>query len=233
MTIPAATSTTINPATTTIPANTVKSYGNQRIGVKNAVGNCEDEGQIPVFILENGATLKDVIIYGGVNGSDGVHCKGSCTIQNVYWEDVCEDAASNLGAGGTVTIKNVIAIGAKDKVFQHNSKNSTTALSDSYIKDSGKLWRSCGNCTNNGGPRKLSISNVKIDTIGSIAGVNANYGDVATIRNLQIKGYKSGSPSVCVEYTGIEKNGSAESPKIGEKWNTAACNVSTTDVTAY
>ncbi|MEN3111469.1 pectate lyase [Uliginosibacterium paludis] len=234
MTIPSATGTVINSGTTTIPAGTTKSYGNQRIGVKNSVGNCEDEGQIPVFLLEEGATLKDVIIYGGVNGSDGVHCKGSCTIQNVYWEDVCEDAASNLGAGSTVTIKNIIAISAADKTFQHNSKNSTTIVQDSYVKNVGKLWRSCGNCTSNGGPRKVTINNVKLDGVSaSVVGVNNNYGDVATIRKLQIKGYKSGSPEVCVEYIGYDKSAGKESTKVGEKWNTTACNVSKTDVTSY
>ncbi|MFT3733470.1 MAG: pectate lyase [Rhodocyclaceae bacterium] len=233
MTIPSATGSVINSSTVTIPSGTTKSYGNQRIGVKNSVGNCEDEGQIPVFILEDGATLKDVIIYGGVNGSDGVHCKGSCTIQNVYWEDTCEDAASNLGAGATMTVKNVIIAGAKDKALQHNSKNSLTLVQDSYIADTGKVWRSCGNCTNNGGPRKLTLNNVKIGKADSVAGANGNYGDVVSIRKLQIKGYKSGSPAVCVEYKGIEKNGSAESPKIGEKWNTSVCDVSTSDVTAY
>ncbi|MDP5240707.1 pectate lyase [Uliginosibacterium sp. 31-16] len=233
MTIPSATSTVTNSGTTTIPAGTTKSYGNQRVGVKNSVGNCTSEGQIPVFILEEGATLKDVIIAGGTPGSDGVHCKGSCTIQNVYWEDTCEDAASNLGSGATMTVKNVIIAGATDKALQHNSKNSLTVLQDSYIVDTGKVWRSCGNCTNNGGPRKLTLNNVKVGKAGSIAGANGNYGDVVTIRKLQIKGYKSGSPAVCVEYKGIEKNGSAESPKIGEKWNTSVCNVSTSDVTAY
>ena len=233
MMIPTATGSVVNAGTTTIPAGTVRSYGNQRIGVKNSVGNCTSEGQIPVFLLEEGATLKDVIIYGGTNGSDGVHCKGSCTMQNVYWEDTCEDAASNLGAGATVTLKNVIIAGATDKALQHNSKNSTTVLVDSYIADTGKVWRSCGNCTNNGGPRKLTINNVKVGSAGSIAGANGNYGDVVSIRKLQIKAYKPGSPSVCVEYIGIEKNGSAESPKIGEKWNTSVCDVSPSDVTAY
>ena len=233
MTIPSATGTVTNSGSTTIPAGTTKSYGNQRIGVKNSTGSCEKEGQIPVFILEDGATLKDVIIAGGLAGSDGVHCKGSCTIQNVYWEDVCEDAVTNKGDGATVTVKNVIIAGASDKALQHNGKKSTTVLQDSYIADTGKVWRSCGNCTNNGGPRNLTINNVKVGKAGSIAGANGNYGDKVTIRKLQIKGYKSGSPKVCERYVGIEKSGSKESTKIGEEWNTSTCDVSKTDVTAY
>ena len=41
-----------------------------------------------VFILENGATLSNVII--GKNQLEGVHCKGACTLKNVWFRDVCE-----------------------------------------------------------------------------------------------------------------------------------------------
>lgn len=41
-----------------------------------------------IFILEAGATLSNVII--GPNQAEGVHCKGTCTLNNVWWLDVCE-----------------------------------------------------------------------------------------------------------------------------------------------
>lgn len=41
-----------------------------------------------VFVLNSGATLKNVII--GANQKEGVHCLGPCTIQTVWWADVCE-----------------------------------------------------------------------------------------------------------------------------------------------
>ena len=41
-----------------------------------------------VFILENGASLSNVII--GVNQLEGVHCKGACTLKNVWFRGVCE-----------------------------------------------------------------------------------------------------------------------------------------------
>lgn len=41
-----------------------------------------------VFILESGATLSNVII--GANALEGVHCKGPCTLKNVWFRDVCE-----------------------------------------------------------------------------------------------------------------------------------------------
>ena len=41
-----------------------------------------------VFILENGATLSNVII--GVNQLEGIHCKAACTLKNVWFRDICE-----------------------------------------------------------------------------------------------------------------------------------------------
>lgn len=194
----------------------------------------QSESQQPVFDLKDGATLKNVII--NKNAADGVHCEGSCTISNVVWQDVCEDGATMKGGSGkTMNVSGGSAANASDKVFQHNGKGSTVNITNFKTTGSiGKLWRSCGNCVSNGGPRKVNISNVQLEKVtASVVGVNANYGDVAKIRTLRIKGYKAGSPPVCVEYKGIEKNGSADSPKVGEKWNTTACNVSKSDVTSY
>jgi len=57
--------------------------------------------------------LKNAII--GKDQIEGVHCEGACTVQNVWWTDVCEDALSFKGNGNG----NVIgggAQGADDKV---------------------------------------------------------------------------------------------------------------------
>lgn len=45
-----------------------------------------------VFLVRTGGTLKNVII--GKNQKEGIHCDGACTLQNVWFEDVCEDAIS-------------------------------------------------------------------------------------------------------------------------------------------
>lgn len=70
-----------------------------------------------VFVLEEGATLKNVII--GKDQAEGVYCKGSCTLEYVWFEDVCEDAISIKG-DGTANIIGGGAYGASDKVIQHN-----------------------------------------------------------------------------------------------------------------
>ncbi|MFM2479913.1 pectate lyase [Celerinatantimonas sp. YJH-8] len=200
--------------------------------------NGDDEHQKPVLTLIN-ATVKNVRISKN-GGSDGIHCKsGNCTLENVIWEDICEDAATNNGK--KMTIIGGVAYNSKngpggkpDKVFQHNSKNSTVEIKGNFTLtgEHGKLYRSCGNCTDNGGPRYLTINGVKIDAkIGSVAGVNGNFNDRATIRNLKIKNYQSGKPHVCVVYKGVQHG--HESPKVGEKWsnNSTSCNVSKSDVT--
>jgi hypothetical protein len=54
----------------------MKTYGR---GVK-CTGQAEGGDKDTVFQLENGATLKNVII--GADQIEGVHCKGSCTIES-------------------------------------------------------------------------------------------------------------------------------------------------------
>ncbi|MDO6385646.1 MULTISPECIES: pectate lyase [unclassified Uliginosibacterium] len=214
-------------ATTTISGT--KDYGGATVGT-----SCDgqSESQQPVFVLKDGAVLKNVVLKAGA-AADGVHCLGSCTIQGVKWADVCEDAATMKGGSGkTMNVVGGSAYKASDKVFQHNGIGSTIKISGFAADTIGKLYRSCGNCSSNGGPRKVSISSTKLANVSaSVVGVNSNFGDVATIRTLQIKGYKSGSPKVCVEYKGVQSG--SEPTSLGEKWNTTACNVSKTDVTSY
>lgn len=51
-------------------------------------GQSEGGEDDTVFIIQEGGTLKNAII--GSDQREGVYCKGSCTVQNVWWEDVCE-----------------------------------------------------------------------------------------------------------------------------------------------
>jgi hypothetical protein len=199
----------------------------------------DSEKQAPVLTLRN-ATVKNLRI-SATGGADGIHCNsGNCTIENVVWEEICEDAATNNG--NTLTIIGGSAFNSKngpggkpDKVFQQNAKNSTTVIKGNFtlLGENGKLWRSCGDCSNNGGPRYLNINGITINsTLDSLAGVNRNYKDVATIRAVKVKNYKAGKPKICEEYKGVVK-GQGKSESYGEQWNTAACNVSKSDVSSF
>lgn len=124
--------------------------------------------------------MKNCII--GPNQSEGVHCNGPCTIDNVWWEKVCEDALTVLQTSGTTNVLNSGARGAKDKVIQHNGKG-TVNVKNFVAEGFGKVYRSCGNCKNNVGPRKVILDGVRASGGSVLAGVNQNYGDTATIKN--------------------------------------------------
>jgi hypothetical protein len=181
-----------------------------------------------------------VIIAGGASAGNGVLCRGNCTLDHVYWEDVCEDAATNLKDGSTMRINGCIALNASDKVFQHNSKGgSKTIITNSYISGYGKVWRSCGDCTDNGGPRYVELDNVRVEGgTSTVVGVNENYGDMATIRNLYVKGgYDAADdrPRICEVFLGVEKH-KGSSTKLYDgvsQWGSKNCNVSLSDVHAW
>jgi hypothetical protein len=179
--------------------------GNREFDRGVSCGDGENGSQDAVFILENGATLANVII--GTRQREGVHCKGACTLRNVWFRDVCEDAISALGTGN-VLIEGGGAQNADDKVVQHNGRGTVTIRGYTVV-NVGKLYRSCGDCTNNGGPRNVVIDNVRANGLSSdFVGINSNYGDTATINNSC-----GNTKKVCQEYKGVVK-GQGSSSKV-------------------
>jgi hypothetical protein len=184
----------------------------------------QSESQDPMFKIANGGTLQNVII--GSPAGDGVHCEGTCTIRNVWWNDIGEDAATFKGTGGGTSY--VIGGGARsgsDKTFQHNG-NGTVNISGFYLSGSGKLYRGCGNCTNSY-ERHVRIDNVLLNDIDMVAGINSNWGDTATITRVTIS--NSSSVVVCGKYRGVSKG--SEPTYLGEGWNDANCRVNRSDIT--
>ncbi|MDH2435661.1 pectate lyase [Pokkaliibacter sp. MBI-7] len=100
----------------------------------------QSENQKPLFILEDGAKLENVII--GNNGADGIHTKGDAKLDKVHWTNVGEDALTMKGSG-TVEISNSSAKGAADKIFQLNAPG-TLKLDNVQADDFGKLVRTNG-----------------------------------------------------------------------------------------
>ncbi|SMF49038.1 Pectate lyase [Alteromonadaceae bacterium Bs31] len=202
----------------------------------------DNESQPAVLTLKN-ATVKNLVISAS-GGADGIHCtEGDCVIENVVWLDICEDAATLKHKGKSLTIIGGAAYnypegpgGKPDKVFQHNSKNSTIHVKGGFELHGthGKLWRSCGNCTNNGGPRHLILEDVVVDAdLYAISGLNRNYGDTVDIKNLKVKSYREGLPIICEEYKGIVKNSDAESAAYGETWDSEHCKVKKSDIVPF
>ncbi|MEN8651941.1 pectate lyase [Streptomyces sp. 21So2-11] len=187
----------------------------------------QDEDQDPVFKLKDGAVLKNVII--GSPAADGIHCAGSCTLENVWWEDVGEDAATFKGksAGSVYTVNGGGARKASDKVFQFNGAGKLS-INNFQVSDFGKLVRSCGNCSTQY-KRTIAVNNVDLTAPGkSIVGVNTNYGDSATLRNIRIHGDSNKKMAVCERWTG--NNTGAEPVKTGSGPDSTHCRYSASDV---
>ena len=156
----------------------------------------QGESQDPVFELAPGATIQNVIL--GAPAGDGIHCTGNCTIRNVWWEDVGEDAATFLGGTNYYVIGGG-ARSATDKVFQHNGPG-TVHISGFYAENVGKLYRACGNCTTSY-QRHVVIDNVAVRSTKVLAGINTNWGDTARFSRITVYG----SATICEKYRGVPK----------------------------
>ena len=144
--MPASSGTSVLSAVQTIAAG--ESFDGGMVAFDRGVsctGQEEGGDSDAVFEIEDGGSLSNVII--GPNQIEGVHCYGSCTLTNVWWSAVCEDAFTikEQSDSGTTTITGGGAYGAEDKVLQHNG-GGTMSVSGFTVDDFGKLYRSCGNC---------------------------------------------------------------------------------------
>ncbi|KAL6712146.1 hypothetical protein ACN47E_000023 [Coniothyrium glycines] len=201
-TFPKASGTTNLPAVKTIAAGASFDGGMLQWDRSDNTCSGQNEGgdADAVFLLQNGATLSNAII--GPNNGEGVHCLGTCTLNNVWWTDVCEDAATFKQSSGTSYVNGGGARGADDKVLQHNGAG-TVAVKNFYAEKIGKLYRSCGNCGTQYG-RKSTFDGIKVVTGKLVAGVNGNLGDTTSIKNACLldtkicdlyKGVTSGEPT--------------------------------------
>ncbi|MFI6036768.1 pectate lyase [Streptomyces sp. NPDC051315] len=200
-----------------------KFYGSGELG-----GSGQEEGQDPVFELADGAVLKNVII--GTPAADGVHCKGSCTLENVWWLDVGEDAASFKGTSSSAVYK-VVGGGAKngaDKVLQFNGAGKLV-VTGFRVENSGKLVRSCGNCKKQY-KRTVVLSDIDVVApLKAIVGVNANYGDTATLSKIRIQGDSKKKTKTCVRFQG--NNTGKEPTELGTGADGTTCKFSSSDIT--
>lgn len=174
--------------TETIEVSGVFDGGNKRfVGGGDLGGGGQNEGQDALFDLAPGATLRNVVL--GSPAADGVHCAGSCTLTDVHWEDVGEDAATFRGAGATVVIDGGSAAAASDKVFQDNrGAGGSVTIRNFEVSNFGKLYRSCGNCSTQAA-RTVNLENITATAPGgTLAGVNSNLGDRVTIDGVTLVG---------------------------------------------
>ncbi|KAK0218811.1 pectate lyase C [Armillaria fumosa] len=173
-------------------------------------GQTEGGDSDAVFLLQEGATLSRVVI--GANQAEGVHCLGSCTLDHVYFEDVCEDAITIKQTSGTSRINYGGAKHAEDKVVQHNG-GGTVIVNSFYVEDFGKLYRSY--------QRKVQINDVWAVDGDVLAGINST----ATIRTTTVDDVDT----ICERYEG---NDTGDEPdELGSGPDSKYCLYSTSDIT--
>ncbi|KAF2706931.1 polysaccharide lyase family 3 protein [Pleomassaria siparia CBS 279.74] len=180
----------------------LKTYGR---GV-SCTGQKEGGNSDAVFTLANGATLQNVII--GKDQIEGVHCLGSCTIKNVWWVDVCEDALT-LKGDGNASIIGGGANNAEDKIIQHNGKGAVSIDGFTAV-NFGKLYRACGNCKNSV-KRTVTVKNVKAYNGKTLVGINPNFGDTASISGTCATSVKT----ICEEFKGTTPGNEPKSVSKG------------------
>lgn len=108
----------------------------------------------------------------------------------------------------TTAQTNSLSAGASDKIFQFNGRG-TVHIKNFFAEDYGKVIRSCGDCTANGGPRNIIVEGVTAIDGGVLCGINTNYGDTCKIINSCQSNNKS-----CDRYQGVIK-GNGSSKKLG------------------
>ncbi|GKT88714.1 pectate lyase [Colletotrichum tofieldiae] len=176
-------------------------------------GQTEGGNKDAVFILEEGSTLSNVVI--GPNNGEGIHCLGSCTINNVekandanavpnsWFQKVCEDAITFRQTSGTSFVNGGGAQDAQDKVLQHNG-GGTVAVKNYFCKNCSKMYRSCGNCKTQSA-RHATFDNIRLDGGKVVAGYNGNLGDNVVVKDSCVIGAE-----VCENFEGNSSGAEAK-----------------------
>jgi hypothetical protein len=117
---------------------------------------------------------------------------------------------------------------ASDKVFQFNGAGRLS-ITGFRVENFGKLVRSCGNCGTQF-KRTIVISDIDATAPGKVlVGVNANYGDTATLNRIRIHGDPKKKIKPCVRFKG--NNTGKEPTEIGSGAHGTTCKFSPSDIT--
>uniref|UniRef100_A0A914HKZ6 Probable pectate lyase F n=1 Tax=Globodera rostochiensis TaxID=31243 RepID=A0A914HKZ6_GLORO len=174
-------------------------------------GDCDvNNGKMQyLMVLEDGVTIKNAIFD---KPGMGIYCRGSCTLKNIYFKKLCYHGAG-FGYHSTdiFYIYQVLEGGGRgspDKYFTQSGRGTTIIKNFCAEGPYGKLWCSCGNCEDQM-PRNVQMYNIKILGPGlTIASLNENYGDTASITGLALYGQNSPSTAteyVCQTYKGLKQ----------------------------
>lgn len=179
---------TVSVSSTIVVSSGVYDGGCKVFNATSALGDgSQSEGQKPVFRVENGATLKNVVF--GNNAADGIHFYNGGTIDNIRWTNVGEDAMT-IKSSGTVNVKNISGYAGDDKFIQVNAA-STLNVSNCIVDNMGKFLRQNGGTTFK---IDVSVTNCQISNMGE--GIFRTDSPVSTARITNSRLRNAGS--ICI-----------------------------------
>jgi hypothetical protein len=184
------------------------------------------EGQPPVILIRRNSIVRNLII--GNLSAGGIHCDDGCFLENVWFEDVGEAAVTAFnGNNNSAILQCGGAFNSGNIMFRHNHRASFH-IRGFQASGANTLYRSCHNCTANGS-RLMSIADLRADGFQTIAEINRNYFDIASIDNLIVSSVGNPAPiTVCEDWQGVSGQGTPQ--RHGVQW-AGGCSVSPSDVT--
>ncbi|KAL3106417.1 hypothetical protein niasHT_018503 [Heterodera trifolii] len=158
-----------------------------------------------MFVLADGVTIRNAIF--DIMGM-GIYCKGSCTLENIFYKRLCYHAAGfgyeDINKVNIYTVNGGGGIGSPDKYFTQSGQGETQI--NGFCGDGafGKLYCSCGDCHEQV-TRHVTVSNIRIRGPGlTIVSVNKKYGDTASLSGIQLYQDSQGTmiDYICQIYSG-------------------------------
>ncbi|CAK5086589.1 unnamed protein product [Meloidogyne enterolobii] len=215
---PTPTSTNVTKKTLHIFKDT--DFGMQRIIFNGKPNTCRPD--IPgwnndwdhAIIIEDGNTISNLILgESPIGTSSDIVCKGSCTLKNVFFENVCWRAGSFIGASGaksgdtrkyTYIVDGGGALDGFQKIFTTGGQGQTIVKNFcSYNNTMGVISAGMSKVQYT---RDVTIENSKfMGPMLTIIDGNRQYNDKLHLKNVQIYGNNNPATKisyVCSEYLG-------------------------------
>lgn len=139
----------------------------------------EKGNKYAVFLLEDGATLKNCFL--GYS-QESVHCKGSCTVENSHWLQLCDDGIMFHMDSGEATVSGCSFSNAGNKALQFNG-GGTINVNDVCFYNVDIGYRSCGSGCRSSAARAVIFNNIELKGVNTLAGFNHADGDTVDIRS--------------------------------------------------
>uniref|UniRef100_A0A915MEK9 Probable pectate lyase F n=1 Tax=Meloidogyne javanica TaxID=6303 RepID=A0A915MEK9_MELJA len=165
----------------------------------------------PVIEIADGVKISRCIVEGG----DGFHCLGTCTIEDCWNDDVKDDSISLFGTKPNSLYK-IIGGGArhgKGKTIQFDGAGKLN-VTNFYIDGAGQGIRPCGNCAQQYRNREVHVDGLTIRNLEAgqyVVGVNKNYNERAYLKNIHILGSTANQVFPCKVFQG---NNQGKNPKV-------------------